>query len=89
MNPIDFDESNTTLARPADMTGEECKPLPVCSHPEGVISCWKPSPRERLSLLFFGRLWFHVRTTSGTHPPIGLLATRQYFLPTPREGSDE
>lgn len=30
MSPINFPEANQLLGRPADMTDEECRPLPIC-----------------------------------------------------------
>ena len=42
-----------------------------------VVSCWEPSFRERLSVLFFGRVWL---TFYGEHqPPAGIDAIRNIF----------
>ena len=42
-----------------------------------VVSCWEPSFRERLSVLFFGRVWL---TFYGDHqPPAGIDAIRNIF----------
>lgn len=70
MQPSTFPQQTQVLAKPPQLTDEECQPLPV--HQEGsyIISCWRPSWRERFAL-FFGRpLWVWVR--SNRHPPIAL-----------------
>ena len=58
MQPIKFKEANTTLAE----NQPEYLPLPVYynnTEPEGrMISCWQLTWRERVKLLFTGKLWF-------------------------------
>jgi hypothetical protein len=70
-----------TLQKPESMTDEECGPLAVCQDPAGkcCLSCWKPSLRERLSLLFFGRVWVWIYS-GRTQPPIALEAKRTVFV---------
>lgn len=56
MNPIPFPEQNTVFAKDQP----EYQPLPayVDQGPEGhVISCWKLSFKERVTLLITGKLW--------------------------------
>lgn len=56
MQPIKFPESNTVYAE----NQPEYHQLPALKveGPMGeVISCWKLSFRERLRILFFGKLW--------------------------------
>jgi hypothetical protein len=54
MNPTKFPEQNATLAEDQP----EYLPLPVYRAPDGlVVSCWTLTLRERLKLLFTGRLW--------------------------------
>ena len=81
MEPIDFAERTVMLQRPAGMTEEECGTLPIYRDLKAgcCISCWRPSIRERLSFLFFGRLW--IRVYSGvTQPPIAMSAERSIFV---------
>jgi hypothetical protein len=62
------------------MTDEECSSLAIYNDPEGIfcLSAWKPSLSERLSILFFGRVWVWV-LSGHTQPPISLLGTRTVF----------
>jgi len=56
MKPIEFPEHNVVFAKDQP----EYQPLPAYRDPspEGqVISCWKLSFRERLRILFTGKLW--------------------------------
>lgn len=71
MKPINFDESNRTLQKPAGMTDDECGPLPIFTNGEQCISCWRPSLRERLSILIFGKVWVWV-WFGKTQPPVAL-----------------
>ena len=88
MRGIKFPESNKTLTKPVvGMTDEECGSLPVYVMQEDgdvlgrVISCWQMSFRERLSALFFGRVWLWVRS-GPSQPPVALLVKRQIFKKT-------
>lgn len=85
MEPAHFREENFKLTKPADMTDEECGGLPIFRHEHGLVSCWRPSLRERFSFVFFGRVWVHVRTNASTQPPIALLAIRRFFLKRPSD----
>jgi hypothetical protein len=78
MEPTAFKESNITLHRPQDMTAEECSPLSVFSNGRECISCWKPSLRERISILLFGKVWLYV-VSGYTQPPVALLGQRRVF----------
>lgn len=79
MKPTKFSEQNKTLLKPEGMTDEECYPLPVFAHNDDCISCWRPSWRERLSILFFGRVWLNVLGTRGTQPPVWVWGIRSPF----------
>ncbi len=76
MKPIQFEQSNKELTKPASMTDEQCTPLPVYVNEDSVVgtsclSCWKADWRERLRFLFTGRVWLNV--FSGTsQPPVSL-----------------
>jgi hypothetical protein len=59
MKPIKFAEVNITFAKDQP----EYQPLPAFRDPgpEGaVISCWRLSWRERIKLLFTGKLWLSL-----------------------------
>ena len=65
MTPVSFPEQNTVYAK------NQPQYLPLPTHrvgdPEGtVVSCWGLSLRERLRLLFTGRLW--LQTLTFDHP---------------------
>ena len=78
MKPIDFFEANKTLTKPISMTDDECGPLQVWNDGEQCVSCWKPSLKERLSILLFGHVW--LRILSGeTQPPVSLSGKRKMF----------
>lgn len=56
MKPIEFPEQNVVFAKDQP----EYQPLPAFRNSGGmgeVISCWQLTPRERLRMLFTGKLW--------------------------------
>lgn len=66
MKPIDFDHSNVTFAKDQP----EYQPLPAFRADDGtVISCWKLTFRERLKMLFTGRLWISNLTFNNPLQP--------------------
>lgn len=71
MTPVHFAEENCTLTG----TGEVGN-LPVYRADGMIVSCWRPSWRERLSVLFHGRVWLYV-VQPNTHPPVVLKARRE------------
>ncbi len=83
MIPREFPEANRRLTPPPDMSEEECGVLPVWSDGKVCISCWRPSLQEKLSILFFGRVWLSV-VSGGTQPPVALAAMRKLFERTTR-----
>lgn len=59
MKPIEFKEHNIVYAKDQP----EYLPLPVYKDESGqVISCWKLSFKERLSVLFSGKVWLRQLT---------------------------
>lgn len=78
MEPIQFKQANKNLLKPQGMTDEECGSLPVFTDGKVCISLWKMTWRERLSALFFGKVWLWVHSGQ-TQPPVGLEAIRQIF----------
>jgi hypothetical protein len=78
MKPIEFKQANKNLLKPAGMTDEECGSLPVYCDGKECISLWKMTWKERLSAVFFGRIWLYV-VSGQTQPPVSLMATREIF----------
>lgn len=72
MRAVGFPETNSLL-----LAGDipDCEDLPVYKDGERIVSRWKMSWRERLSALFFGTVFVHVRSPK-TSPPIGLRVGR-------------
>jgi len=85
MLPIKFKEANMTLLKPASMTDEECKSLPVFTDGFECVSCWKLSWKERLSALVFGKIWLSV-LSGKTQPPVWLACSDTVFT---EESDDE
>lgn len=77
MEPDKFPQANKNLLKPEGMT-EECGDLPVFTDGNQCISLWSMTWRERLSALFFGRVWLFVHSGQ-TQPPVGLMASREIF----------
>jgi hypothetical protein len=78
MKPIDFTQTNKTLTRPRNTTDDECGPLQVYSDGQQCVSCWRPTFRERLSILLFGKVWLFV-WSGETQPPVALAGARSPF----------
>ena len=76
MIPQPFPESNLTLGAPPGM--KNCDRLEVFKGRSMLISCWRPSFRERLSLLVFGKLWLYIHSP-GSQPPVAIAARRKTF----------
>ena len=84
MTPQRFPEHTNVLAKPADMTEAECRPLPVYIDGDTYVSCWGMTWRERLSVLLFGKVWLGVRVVN--QPPVWVKGRRQIFpVPPPTE----
>lgn len=68
MTPIKFPEANVTFAKDQP----EYQPLPAFkkNSPQGeVVSCWKLSLKERLRILFTGKLWVSLYTFNNPLTP--------------------
>lgn len=78
MQPQPFSESNKNLTAPIGWKPEDCGDLPVWCDGRQCVSCWRPSWRERLAILIFGRVWLYV--VSGlTQPPVALTGAKSVF----------
>lgn len=69
MKPTDFKQSTKVLQRPSTMAESECQSLPVWCDGKQCVSAWKPSIRERLNILFGGKVWLGV-LSGNTQPPV-------------------
>jgi len=59
MKPVEFKHQNIVFAKDQP----EYMPLPALriDSPQGeVVSCWKMSFKERMKVLFFGRVWLSL-----------------------------
>lgn len=66
MKPVPFQYQNTVYAE----NQEEYLSLPSYRDDEGVVlSCWKLTFRERIKILFTGRMWFMVWTFNAPLQP--------------------
>ena len=77
MKPIDFSQSTKVLQRPSTMTDKECASLHVWSDGNQCVSCWKPTFKERLNILFGGKVWLGV-LSGKTQPPVFVSGTRVF-----------
>lgn len=81
MKPTTFPEQTKTLGPPLGMTREECGELGVYTDGTRCLSLWTLTWRERLQVLFRGRVWLWV-LSGYTQPPVALAAESPF---TPRE----
>jgi len=81
MKPIKFKDMTETLQKPESWTDEQCGSLPIATDGMVCVSCWRPTLRERLSILLFGRVWLFVHS-GHTQPPVSLIGEREVFIPT-------
>lgn len=78
MKPIHFKEATIELKKPASMTDEECASMWVWNDGSQSISCWKMSWKERIKLLFHGRVWVSV-LAGKSQPPIWVDPSKTVF----------
>lgn len=60
MKPINFKQSTKVLQKPGTLSDSECGTLPVWCDGKQCVSCWKPSFKERINILFGGKVWLGV-----------------------------
>lgn len=78
MKPSKFEHQNAVYNG-----GPGIDPLPAYrgkneSGADVIVSLWRPSLRERLSFLFFGRIWLVI--SGAAQPPVFLGAERELFV---------
>ena len=82
MRPVDFPEANCTFTAPEGME-DEVYPLRAWADGQQVIELWRPSWRERISILVFGRVWLSLLAT---HPqPAAVEGVRKMFKTIPAD----
>ena len=81
MKPINFPQSTKVLQRPSTMAESECQSLPVWNDGKQCVSCWKPTFKERLNILFSGKVWLGV--LSGKSQPPVFVSGECVFQKTP------
>ncbi|WP_231381868.1 hypothetical protein [Bacteroides pyogenes] len=59
------------------MTDKECASLHVWSDGNQCVSCWEPTFKERLNILFGGKVWLGV-LSGKTQPPVFVSGTRVF-----------
>jgi hypothetical protein len=80
MKPFQFWRANKILMPPkgGGVNSQDIAYLPVWTDGTQCVSCWRLTWRERLSVLFFGRVWLAV-LSGGTQPPVALQGCREYL----------
>lgn len=81
MKPIKFEQATKVLQKPGAMTDDECSALHVWSDGKQCVSCWKASLKERLFILFTGKVYLSV-LSGKTQPPVWIAGER-VFTRTP------
>lgn len=57
MSPTFFAESNCVMRRPKDMTGEQCFDVHAFRDGTQVVTCWQPTPEERVKIAIGEPVW--------------------------------
>ena len=75
MDIVKFAECNVTYAE----NQPEYRPLPALKMEDGeIVTCWKPSIRERLKILFSGKIWLNVLTFNKPLQPLLMSANKPF-----------
>ena len=84
MKPVKFKHQTTVFAKDQP----EYQPLPalVIDSPNGeVVSCWKLSFKERIRVLFLGRVWLSISSFNKPLSPSFLSADRKEIYRHPSD----
>lgn len=71
MKPIQTKWTNVIL------TADNCENLLATTTDRGIASCWRLTFKERLQVLFTGKMWLHVATKQ--HPPVFLATSTPFY----------
>lgn len=80
-----FKQAQFILQKPSNMKDENCGELPIRFEKQQCISCWKVPFRERISILFNGKVWLGVHSPAHTQPPVWIEGARTVFQPMIRK----
>jgi hypothetical protein len=75
MKPIDFHGVTHRFSAPAGWDAARhgpCEALPAMQSDRAFTSCWRPSFKERLALLFRPRATVVLTILTARHPPVAL-----------------
>ena len=70
MKATKFEQANRIFTKPTGMSDDECISLPAFSDETHLISRWRPSFKERIVILFGGKVWLWIAGQS--QPPVAL-----------------
>lgn len=82
MKPVNFEHQNVVFAK--DQPDYQSLPALKLDTPEGeVISCWGLSFKERIKVLFTGKIWVSLMTFNNPLTPSYLSVNRKdvYYHP--------
>lgn len=75
MDIVKFPECNVTYAE----NQPEYRSLSALKMEDGeIVTCWKPSIRERLKILFSGKIWLNVLTFNKPLQPLLMSANKPF-----------
>ena len=83
MKPIDFEDANIRLSS----ENPDIDDLPSFKGDGFIVTRWRSSFRERLSMLFFGNVW--VCLLADKHPPISIVGGREAYWEFPGQSNTE
>ena len=76
MKPVYFKEVNTEYAK--DQPEYQTLPAHRVKNKEGnVITCWNLSFKERIKILFFGKIWLNLMTFNNPLTPIHMTTNKK------------
>lgn len=77
MKAVNFKEANILFTKPKEMSDSECSSLPAYSDGREITSVWQMSLKERLKVLFTGKVWFGI--ICSFQPPIWLGVNKPFL----------
>lgn len=87
MTPTNLPEANRIIGCKPSATDygadrdDPVKPVRALVREDGVVTeLWRPTWRERISVLVFGRVWVELLTGDGRPQPIALSGRKTIFV---------
>lgn len=84
MTPIEFPEQDRVFAENQDQYGD-LPSLKLDTKEGEVISCWKLTLKERIMILFTGKIWMCLWSFNKPLMPSSITAYKEEFIPTNQE----